>query len=73
MLLEQLVNGTPPTAVNAHIRSIVESVSPGTEIRQLPSIWTIRRARTVLLTVVQALKVRENVSFVANNRFLCLI
>lgn len=55
MLLEQLVNGTPPTAVNANIRSIVERVSPGTEIRQLPSIWTIRRARTVLLTVVQAL------------------
>ena len=41
MLLEQLVNGTPPTAVNANIRSIVERVSPGTEIRQLPSIWTI--------------------------------
>jgi len=55
LLLEQLVNGTLPTAVNANIWSIVERVSPGTEIRQLPSIWTVQRTRTVLLTVVQAL------------------
>ena len=55
MLFERLVNGTPPRAVNANIRSIVERVSPGTEMRQLPSIWTIRCERTVLLTVVQLL------------------
>ena len=55
MMLEHLVNGTPPSAVNANIRSIVERVSPGTIIKELPSIWTIRRARTVLLVVVQAL------------------
>lgn len=55
MVLEHLVNGTPPSAVNANIRSIVERVSPGTVIKELPSIWTIRRARTVLLVVVQAL------------------
>ena len=55
MVLEHLVNGTPPSAVNANIRSIVERVSPVTVIKELPSIWTIRRARTVLLVVVQAL------------------
>ena len=55
MVLENLVNGTPPSAVNANIRSIVEQVSLGTIIKQLSSIWTICRARTVLLVIVQAL------------------
>ena len=55
MVLVNLVNGSPPSAVNANIRSIVERVSPGTVIKQLPSSWTIRCARTVLLVVVQAL------------------
>ena len=55
MVLESLVNGTPPSTVNGNIRSIVERVSPVTVIKELPSIWTIRRARTVSLVIVQAL------------------
>ena len=55
MVLENLVNGTPLSEVNENIRSIVERVSPGTVLKELPSIWTIRRTRTVLLVIVQAL------------------
>lgn len=55
LILEQLVHGTPPTSVNANILSFVSRFSPNTTIKELPSIWTIRRGRTVLLMVVQTL------------------
>ena len=34
---------------------MVKLFSPTTKIKELPSIWTIRRARTVLLVLVQTL------------------
>ena len=55
LILEQLVNGTPPTAVADNIQMHVKKFSPTTKIKALPSIWTIRRARTVLLVIVQTL------------------
>lgn len=55
LIIEQLVNGTPPSAVNNNIISNVKKFSPTTKIKELPSIWTIRRARTVLLVIVQTL------------------
>ena len=55
LIIEQLVNGTPPSAVNNNIISNVLKFSPTTIIKELPSIWTIRRARTVLLVIVQTL------------------
>jgi hypothetical protein len=55
LILEQLVNGTPPSAVNSNIVSFLRCFSPMTVIKELPSIWTIRRGRTVLLTVVETL------------------
>lgn len=55
LILEQLVHGTPPTSVNANILSFVRRFSPNTMIKELPSSWTIRRGRTVLLMVVQTL------------------
>ena len=41
LILEQLVNGTPPSSVNANIVSHVKKFSPTTIIKELPSIWTI--------------------------------
>ena len=55
LIIEQLVNGTPPTAINSNIVTMIKTFSPTTTISELPSIWTIRRARTVLLVVVQTL------------------
>jgi hypothetical protein len=55
LIIEQLVNGTPPTAINSNIISMIKTFSPTTTISELPSIWTIRRARTVLLVIVQTL------------------
>ena len=55
LILEQLVNGMPPSAVNSNIVSFLRCFSPMTVIKELPSIWTIRRGRTVLLTVVETL------------------
>jgi hypothetical protein len=55
LIIEQIVNGTPPSSINNNIVSMIKIFSPTTEIRELPSIWTIRRARTVLLVVVQTL------------------
>jgi hypothetical protein len=57
LLLEQLVNGTPPTSVNANIVSTVRHFSPLTNIKEQPSIWTMRRGKTVLLVVVETLAV----------------
>ena len=55
LILEQLVNGTPPSSVNDNIVAHVKKFSPTTDIVDLPSIWTIRRARTVLLIICQTL------------------
>ncbi len=55
LIIEQLVNGTPPTSVNSNIVAMVKLFSPTTKIKELPSIWTIERARTVLLVLVQTL------------------
>ena len=50
-------NGMPPTAVNKNIMIMihVRHFSPKCEIVELPSLWTIRRARLMLLVVVQTL------------------
>ena len=55
LILVQLVNGTPPSSVNDNIVAHVKKFSPTTDIVDLPSIWTIRRARTVLLIICQTL------------------
>jgi hypothetical protein len=55
LILEQLVNGTPPSSVNDNIILHVRKFSPSTTIKELPSIWTIWRARTVLLVVCQCI------------------
>jgi len=55
LILEQLVNGTPPSSVSANISAHVMKFSPTTKIKELPSIWTIRRARSVLLVICQTL------------------
>ena len=53
LIIEQLENGTPPTAINSNIISMIKTFSPTTTISELPSIWTICHARTVLLVIVQ--------------------
>ena len=53
--MEQLVNGTPPAAVNKNIVSHIRRFSPQCAITELPSLWTIHRAHSVLLTIVQTL------------------
>jgi len=55
LILEQLVSGTPPSSVSANIHAHVLKFSPCTKITELPSIWTIHRARSVLLIVCQTL------------------
>ena len=55
LIIEQIVNGTPPSSVNSNIVSMLQTFSPSTKISELPSIWTIRRARTILLVIVQTL------------------
>ena len=49
------MNGTPPTAVNKNIVAHVRRFSPQCVIKELPSVWTIRRARSVMLVIVQTL------------------
>ena len=54
LILQHLVNGTPPSAICESIASVVRNFSPSTKI-VLPNIWTVRRARSVLLVIVQTL------------------
>ena len=55
LILEQLVNGAPPSSVNSNIISFLHCFSPTTVIKELPSIWTICHGRMVLLVVVETL------------------
>jgi hypothetical protein len=55
LILEQLLNGTLPSSVNSNIISFLCCFSPTTVIKELPSIWTTCRGRTVLLVVVETL------------------
>ena len=55
IILNQLVNGTPPSSINSNIIAHVKLLSPRTVIKELPNIWTVRRACSVLLVVVQTL------------------
>ena len=55
IILEKLVNGIPPASVRDDLVADVHRFSPRTVIRQLPSLWTICRARSVLLVIVQTL------------------
>ena len=56
-IIQQIVNGSPPSAVNSNLIAHVETFSPLTEIRELPSIWTVFCAQTVLLVIVKTLAV----------------
>ena len=38
LVMEQIVNGTPPSSINANIVANVRTFSPGTIIKELPSI-----------------------------------
>ena len=53
LILELLVAGVPPSSVNASIVAFVKVTAPHIKIllEELPSIWFIRRCRTVLLTL----------------------
>ncbi len=55
VILEQLVNNTPPSSITSNIVSVVKTFSPNTKIEQMPHLNTIRRGRTVLGIVVQLL------------------
>ena len=55
LIIEQLVAGTPPSSVNGNIITFVKTICPSINIVELPSIWTIRRARTVIMVMVQTL------------------
>jgi hypothetical protein len=55
LILEMLVNGTPPTAISSNIVIFIQRFSPRIKIKETPSIWTVRRGRTVLLVVVETL------------------
>ena len=55
LILEQLANGMPLTSINSNITSFINTLSPKTVIKELPSIWTICQGRTVLLVIVQTL------------------
>ena len=51
IIMEQLVNNTPPSSINSNILSVMKVVCPSTKIIELPSLDYNRRLRTVLATV----------------------
>ena len=53
--MEQIINGTSTSSINGNIITHVRTFSLGTVIKELLSIWTLCRTRTVLLIVVQTL------------------
>ena len=55
LIIEQLVNGTPPSSINGNIILLVNTFAPRTVVSELQSICTIQRTRIILLIVVQSL------------------
>ena len=48
LILEQLVNNTPPASINSSILSVLKVFSPKTKVIDFPHLNTIRKGRTVL-------------------------
>ena len=57
LVLEMLVNGTPPSAIRPNIVSQVSLISPDIVIHSLPSARYIRQCRTVLRIIGETLTV----------------
>ena len=56
LLIEQIINGTPPSSVSKNIVSFTKMLCPKTiPINELPSVWTARKARTVITTIGETL------------------
>jgi len=55
LVLEMLVNGTPPSAVSSNIASQVALTTPGVIIHSLPGDSYIRRCRTILRIIGETL------------------
>ena len=55
LILEELVAGVPPASMAAAITAFVKNIAPNIIIKKLPSVWFVRRCRTVLLIVCQIL------------------
>lgn len=55
LIIMEIVNGTPPAAIGNNIVANIRTFSPKTEIKELPSKWTICHARTVLYVIMQTL------------------
>ena len=57
LILEQLVNNTPPASINSNILSVLKVFSPKTKVIDLPHVNTIRKGRTVLGLVCHMLAI----------------
>ena len=58
LVMELLVNGVPSRSINKSLLSFIHLMTNGDTdytIEELPSVWYIRRVRTMLLTVTQVL------------------
>jgi hypothetical protein len=55
LVLEQLVNGTPPTSISPNIASHIKLTMPGVDVDCLPSLSFVRKCRTVLRVIGETL------------------
>ena len=55
LVLELLVNGTPPSSIPANILSHVAIMNPNTTVKEVPSVSWIRRCRTILRIIGETL------------------
>ena len=55
LVLELLVNGTPPSSIPANIVSHVAIMNPNTTVKEVPSVSWICRYRTILYIIGETL------------------
>ena len=55
LVLELLVNGTPPSSIPANIVSHVAIMNPNTTVKEVPSVSWICRCRTILRIIGETL------------------
>ena len=55
LVLEMLVNGTPPSAVTSNIASQIAIMNPHMKVLELPSLSYVRKCRTILRIIGETL------------------
>ena len=59
LMIEMLINGTPPSAMPANLVSAFKMISPTCEIKDVPSVTHVRKLQDVIRVIADTLAVHR--------------